>query len=184
MPMLPRIQCLVVIACLALAPLQPCRAQPSPTEDKKSLADERPARTDLYGDPLPEGTLARMGTVQLRHERLASAVFSPAGKMIGRVGSDSLRLWEARTGKLVRQIKENVQYGAVLFSPDGRWLATGQANLLEPDTGRLLRRIPDAGSLLAASPDARLLAASARDGAVVLWDTTTGAQVLRLQGHE
>src|SRR5262249_4189255 len=76
-----------------------------------------------------------------------------------------------------------VESGAMIFSPDGRWLAT-HTTLLDPDTGRLLRRIPDAASLLAVSPDARLLADSARDGAAVLWDTVTGAQVRRLQGHE
>jgi WD40 repeat protein len=57
----------------------------------------------LYGNPLPEGALARMGGTQLRHAD-AQAAFSSDGKELVSVGSDYLvRHWEVATGRLLRQ---------------------------------------------------------------------------------
>src|SRR5262249_12461201 len=100
-----------MLAHEVLAAKQPVAEQQGPRQPPVGDArrtqpeDQKAVRTDQYGDPLPDGTLARMGTVQLRHERLATAAFSPDGKMIATVGSNSLRLWDARTGKLIREIK-------------------------------------------------------------------------------
>jgi WD40 repeat protein len=159
--------------------------------------DVKQARTDRFGDPLPDGALARMGTVRLRHEHLMGALFSPDGKLIVTNGTNGFRLWDARTGKLVRTIPENFGFGfgRFRFSPDGKWLAATQpddsVHLLETDTGRLLRRIPGPCDLLAVSPDARLLATAdlrllptGREGTgdLTLWDTATGKPARRLEG--
>jgi WD40 repeat protein len=144
---------------------------------------------DLYGDPLPNGALARMGTVRLRHDNSGSliTVFSPDGKVIATGDRRSLRLWEAGTGKLIRQIQENYQFGNILFSPDGKWLAVqekGGICLLEPSTGRLRQRIPSAGYPFTVSADAQLLVTDSNNGTVTVWNTVTAGQALRLQGHE
>src|SRR5262245_29365625 len=67
---------------------QTLKAWPDKTHDSEPPAEpatERPAqegakqaRTDLYGDPLPPGALARLGTVRLRHNVWNhSLVFTP-----------------------------------------------------------------------------------------------------------
>lgn len=49
---------------------------PKPARDKHALID-------LYGNPLPPGAVARMGTMRWRHiGTVISVVYSPGGKLI------------------------------------------------------------------------------------------------------
>ncbi|OWK46787.1 WD40 repeat domain-containing protein [Fimbriiglobus ruber] len=55
---------------------------------------------DLYGDPLPEGAVARFGSVRFRHgDKIQAVAYSPDGKTIASGGRDRVILWEAATGK-------------------------------------------------------------------------------------
>ena len=66
---------LVLLLTLAASP-----AQSEPPSEKKP-----PVHLDRYGDPLPEGAIARMGTVRFRHEgKIIKAVaFSHDGRTQG-----------------------------------------------------------------------------------------------------
>src|SRR6516165_8523054 len=66
-------------------------------------AAEAPA-VDRYGDPLPKGALARLGTTRLRHESMVYALaFSPDGKTLATGGQDrDIVFWDVASGKEVR----------------------------------------------------------------------------------
>jgi len=156
---------------------------PGQEADQVIAEPQTSARTDLYGDPLPPGAIARMGTVRLRQRNSSaylSAAVSPDRKFIATSGDDSIRLWNASTGKLTWRIKRTGQVGPLLFSPDGKWLAApsgaGGVCLLDPATGRLERRLPDAAYCLTFSPDSRFLVTQGKKGTVIVRDTATGKQ--------
>src|SRR5262245_40260293 len=79
----------------------------------------RPApRTDLYGDPLPPGAIARMGTVELRHPVSGgpTVVCSPDGKYLASGGiTSTTRVWNLATGKLVWQTTPKQSYSVPQF---------------------------------------------------------------------
>ncbi len=84
-------------------------------------------RTDRYGDPLPEGAMARLGTVHFRHGRnVHSVAFSDDGQTLLSGSFDgTVRLWDRDTGKELRRFAELLPYGIVrvAFSPDGKTAA-------------------------------------------------------------
>jgi WD40 repeat protein len=118
------------------------------------------------------------------------AVLSPDGTRI-LTGGLELKLWDARTGKLLRVLgqseeRDDYLYTAVAFGPNGRHAASagGCGRLLtwDVESGKILREFIGKGppvwyTALAFSPDARLLLAGGHGGALWLWDTATGKQL-------
>src|SRR5260221_734368 len=78
-------------------------------------------RVDAFGDPLPPGALARFGTARLHHaSRIDALAFSPDGKVLAAGSHSLIRLWDTRSGKLVREWKAPEPFvAAVAWSPDG-----------------------------------------------------------------
>jgi RNA polymerase sigma factor (sigma-70 family) len=147
------------------------------------------ARRDRDGEPLPEGAVARLGTLRLRHGGFIHfARFTPDGKTLVSQGSDGVRTWDVATGRQ-RHFFPNDPPSApatrASLSPEGKWLATaGQSglHLWDGATGRRLRNIgPGPLECPAFSPDGRTLAA--RGGKLLneisLWETATGRPLRR-----
>jgi RNA polymerase sigma factor (sigma-70 family) len=172
----------------AQAPQPPAATLPQaqPAAEPKPLGAPR-VRTDRHGDPLPDGALARLGTVRWRHGDFVHALaYSPDGKMIVSTGvGRALVLWDAATGKELRVFPSNGQPRGVAFSPDGKTIATTQrwGQLWDVATGKMLcelKNLQSAVFALAFAPDGKTLATGNSDGAVHLWDPTNGEEKRRL----
>jgi RNA polymerase sigma factor (sigma-70 family) len=151
---------------------------------------EKQVPSDLYGDPLPAGALARLGTVRFRHkDGVGHAVFSRDGKTLiaGERFSGQIVFWDAATGKELRRFQAERLICSLAVSPDGKTLAgacSDNIRLWDIATSKLLRgwKSPQMRSLVF-SPDGKTLASHAYDDLIYLWNPATGEKRHELKGH-
>ncbi len=157
--------------------------------DPPRLAAEKQDRTDRYGDPLPPGAIARLGTMRLRHaDTIHQVSLSPDGKVLAAAGMTyNFYLWDVATGRVKR--REHRGAGrAVAFSSDGKTLASGgQGEVLVWDsvTGKELRRFQvktEMVTRLIYSPDDKTVACLGHDNTVHLLDLATGKERCQWEG--
>ncbi len=141
-------------------------------------------RTDVLGDPLPAGAVARLGTTRGWHARNLSALaLSPDGKLlVTRAADDRVRLWEAVTGKELHAFggpHGSPGLWSFAFAPDGKTLVTagadGMLRFWDPATGRERHRAvgsPHGVRCVAFSRDGKLLVVGGEDNSLDLWDAT------------
>src|SRR5262245_11072430 len=177
--MCPCVSRVLVVVCLAFF------HGTAPAADGRLLDTPR---ADLYGDPLPDGAVARLGSVRLRHAGLSDYVFLDGGKTVLTSGSDRvLRFWDVASGRQTREVKLQGTAGpgrCVTLSPDGKTLAAhdpvkGIVFLWEVDTGKHLKELPtpkgDLGYLYF-SPDGKTLAVGRNDWRVSFWEWEAGKE--------
>jgi WD40 repeat protein len=150
-------------------------------------------RTDLYGDPLPEGALARIGTARFRPANTILAIaFSPNGRTLAAAGHEGIHLLDASTGKtLARFTSPKVAaFRQVAFLPRGKYLVAqtheGRILLWELTLGRnrpLRGPETDKTSQFALSGDGERLI-FIKDGTIRLWDVKKGEEVGHLPRRE
>src|SRR5262249_56176973 len=99
-PVPPHLGRLALVLSLAFVLGQPARSQPPAAEGKADAKEGSLPRTDLFGDPLPPGALARLGAMRFRHDgNLRSLVFSRDGKVLAGATHSRAILWDAVSGK-------------------------------------------------------------------------------------
>lgn len=164
------------------------RCEPPAAQDAKAIEAAQPRRTDLHGDPLPPGAIARLGTVRLRSGADCIA-FSPDGKVLVSGDNAGLLAWDAATGAPLGGFTDKGPAMAARYAADGKTLLTadrsGVIRHWDAATGVLLRETKQArrGHLrcLAAffSANGKVLGTLGISGEVQLWDTATGEQTLQ-----
>ncbi len=150
-------------------------------------------RTDLFGDALPPGAIARLGTIRWRTGSSweTSSVLSADGRSIFGGGGETIRVFDLDTGLVLRTIKSpDDSIRALALSPDGKILASGGykgAFLWDADSGKQIRPLK-AGSVavIAFSPDGKMLITGGEDHerSVRVFDVASGKEQLRLLWHQ
>jgi RNA polymerase sigma factor (sigma-70 family) len=182
---------------------------PFSREPRASAGDDKPApqgkhpRVDLYGDPLPAGTVARLGTIRFRHYDVEAMGLSPDGRVLITKSCEdgTICAWEADSGKLLWRTRSGSLPGVngngllnASFSPDDRFVAeicdcrpaNGMAEcifLCDARDGKVLHRFPAEGGFKSVweavfSPDSKVIAANI-EGTIYLWGTETGRQIAK-----
>jgi WD40 repeat protein len=157
-------------------------------KDPKNPHKDVPAQKDLYGDPLPEGAMARLGTVRFREGPITQVVaFAPDGKTLasGGRGGVGLILWDVASGRALHRLRNPWSVRSLAFSPDSKTVfVSGSLSLIDVVTGRELRRFKAPRvyfEAVAFSPDGRTVAAGG-ENQVILWDVVTGNELRQLKG--
>jgi RNA polymerase sigma factor (sigma-70 family) len=148
-------------------------------------------RKDCFGDELPPGALARLGTVRFREgDWIHDFDLSPDGRTLLTTGWNNvgLHMWDVATGKQMHhfpQQKRATSGYTVAFSPDGQTFATGGFfgfSVWETSTGKQLYSVHN-GSVhfLAFAPDGKILATGEHAKRPTLWEAASGKMIAQLE---
>jgi WD40 repeat protein len=133
------------------------------------------SKVDCYGDPLPDGAIARLGTVRLRHSDLVIlTAFLRDNKALLTVAADgTVCQWDVATSKELSRFKAiAVESGETpnLFGSPVTYASGATVSI------RVEQHV------LALSADCKILATGSMNGWIYLWDTATGKQFQSIRG--
>ncbi len=136
---------------------------------------------------IPSIVLERTLTGEVLYPKVA---YLPDGHLLASITNQSVRLWDPRSGSIVRSLIDNSQIMSFALSPDGRVLASGTRNktitFWDVGSGNLIRTLSprdDEVWTLAFSPDGRSLGSAGATGVIKLWDANTGEMLRHIDGH-
>jgi RNA polymerase sigma factor (sigma-70 family) len=156
------------------------------SREPAAVKTDTPApKTDQYGDSLPPGAIARLGTTRFRHGNwIYWVAFSPDRKTIISHGLDGVRVWDAATGKERRHItpEGSTRFQSVSPSTDARLLVAVESEpgrgivdrplaVYEVSTGRKVREL-GMGKYASVrfAPDGKSVAAITYPDGVEIWE--------------
>jgi WD40 repeat protein len=150
-----------------------------------------PAR-DRFGDPLPEGAIARLGNLPLRHEgAIQSAAFTADGKTLVTCEPLFISFWDPKTGECMRTrpLDRSVAMSIRRLSDDAKVLMLGDSknvlHFIDPASGAEQHRLDHSqcGPIWGwpyLSRDGKILAAihrtpaAIRQTSIAVWDVESG----------
>ncbi|HKI34240.1 MAG TPA: sigma-70 family RNA polymerase sigma factor, partial [Gemmataceae bacterium] len=152
-------------AALPAAPPEPARTGDG---EREPSGNEKSAKSDVLGDALPAGALARLGTVRWRHgEALSQLGFAAGGKQLVTAGGDGLiRVWDVATGKELRCFGRAMAFGDRPGCRETFYAGQRSQNVTSGEART--------GAVLALDGGAAALAEI--DRSVSIWDVATGRQ--------
>ena len=123
------------------------------------------------------------------NEPVASVAFSPDGSQL----ASANRLWDVRSGKIVRDLRDadHHQFLSVAFRRDGKQIAQGardgRVRLLGLSDGvpsGWIKGHTGAVNAVAYSPDGARIASASDDSTIAVWNSSSGRLERTLRGHE
>jgi WD40 repeat protein len=148
---------------------------------------EKAPRVDVYGDPLPAGAIARLGSRRFRYGFLLPNALSADGSTLLSASGLSIHVWECRTGKLLLQLwgESLLDFGSPFLSPDGRQvgaLVGDNTVIWDVKTGQRQHQWKaDGGVPFACAPDGRSVWMREGNGNIRIHDAATGKLRQRLR---
>jgi WD40 repeat protein len=121
--------------------------------------------------------------------RMMHVAISPDGRWVatGAWAATGVKIWDAKTGDLVRDLPGTLYSARVQFSPDSRWLVTGVSDeycFWEVDGWKLIRRHARTRSgmsgPMAFSPDGAIAAIASSPNTIQLIDVAEGHELATL----
>ncbi|MFL5246151.1 MAG: sigma-70 family RNA polymerase sigma factor [Gemmataceae bacterium] len=189
----------------------PKEPRESADDRQSSLAEQKPLppekdkhreAVDQFGDALPPGALARLGTIRWRldpHGAECMAFSRDGNTLLTGNSQTGITIWEMQTGRVLRRLPEKPElrkawlgYDTVVaLAADGQSAAFGTSDgtlqLVDLETGKSAvecrghsGRIQEA----ALSADGKVLASRSTDKTLRVWDTQTGKELRQLPIHE
>jgi len=156
------------------------------------VAERKQSRLDLYGDPLPKGAIARLGTTKFKPGWIIyRAAVSGNRKWLATAGQQvDAQIWDMETGNLVRRLLPTPSdpNEAVAVSPNGALVAiAGQMKVwvFEIATGRKTQEFECRQPwTLDFAPDSRTLAVGDVRGKLSLYNVENGSKIVDLQEQQ
>jgi hypothetical protein len=160
--------------------------QPACSRDGRTIVSpqRREAAVVLHQDQPTE--LVRLSP----HEDVRHVAISSDGRLVATASHDSspwIRVWDANSGRPIKDLDAGYASAQVAISPDGRWLAAGgdAVHLWDVRNWREVGRFGSGGRVpVAFSPDSRILAFEAGLGVIALANVETGLEIIRLEHPE
>lgn len=179
----------------------------------KASQGQTPPRSDRYGDPLPTGVLARIGSIRMNcDDGVRAARFAPDGKSLEVIGAYAAekQLWvfDASSGKVMRRASLPQDPYEQQLTADGRYRVVrsfyqksldpnasgvtnfGEIHVLDGETLKPIWKSDAKHEFrsMALSSDGKLLAGGTyawpgKESTIHLWDTATGKELGVLKGH-
>jgi WD40 repeat protein len=175
-----------LVVLLGTAVVDQVSGQPTPLPP----VEARAPRVDAFGDPLPDGAFARLGTVRFRQgEQILAVAISPDGKTIASGRLRTIHLWDAATGKRLHRLEGSDSWiNSLAFLPDGKTLVSSSDReaifIWDVVTGKQVRRLANPCSYLALAPDGKTLACADDFSVIRILDVASGEQLHQLEGFK